>query len=499
MIAIQRRRGVPLIIKQKEEKFFCSKVTHVVTSRAIPVENAASPTESAADAENGENQPKTINPSLLERTNDHAESQPLKGRAALDAAFARASGAGSREARNTVHNEVRKPSAPPQHTDILLRAREMGIKIWAMEKLERMMTTMFDTDIDYASHSHNTRATSASAASRSRRDGRDTDLSLLLKQEKNYGPTDRDLSVPTKDMILFKGPFIYIHDIDERQKPIMVREYTKVPIKEQGDWPQFRSVAQGKCPFVPEADNGRRDAEREARQMARQQRQLEKEKEEREARAASQPRTRAATAAVEARMQPPPVTERRVLGETESAGNRRAAAVSTEDEEASSQAQPNAYVKRAVAPRLFLGEPVASGIQQSNITSAIRSQMISSTAAAPGAKAGTSKELHGLQRKVLEKNSGPVSMGLTSSHRMTDLSIHQKENTHGQKRKTSTLREEESFDIENQESLRRSEPRLVKPMPRRRTVRRDPKPGYCENCMDKFDDFDEVRSYSILF
>src|SRR5262249_11294280 len=60
-------------------------------------------------------------------------------------------------------------------------------------------------------------------------------------------------------------------------------------------------------------------------------------------------------------------------------------------------------------PRFAGGEPVASGVQPSNVTSAIKSQVISSTAAVPGAKAGPSKELNALKRKVLERNNMPVT------------------------------------------------------------------------------------------
>jgi regulatory subunit for Cdc7p protein kinase len=311
--------------------------------------------------------------------------------------------------------------------------------------------------------------------------------------------------VATKDLTHFKGPFIYIHDIDEKQKPIMVREYAKVAHKEDGDWPQFRSVANGKCPFVEEVDYSRREAERE-KELLHLQRQQEKEK-------MMVPRTRAATEAV--RMQPPkPVNNKRALAEMDDGSNR--VTVSTKqnnpfnprensartDAEPSSRGQ-NAFVSRAGQGRLFGGEPVASGVQPSNITSAIRSQMISSTAAQPGAKAGTSKEVHGLQRKVLEKNSGgPASYGgLTSSHRMTDISAaaaREESNNRPAKRKGQdklALIEEDVDPSEAEENARRAEAtRRAKAVQQRKLEKRDPKPGYCENCQDKFEDFEEVRS-----
>jgi regulatory subunit for Cdc7p protein kinase len=168
------------------------------------------------------------------------------------------------------------------------------------------------------------------------------------------------------------------------------------------------------------------------------------------------------------------------------------------DDEPSSKGPQNAFVSRAGVGRLFGGEPVASGLQQSNITSAIRSQMISSTAAGPGAKAGTSKEVYGLQRKVLERTSGPTSLGLASSHRMTDLNIASKDEAGARIRKRKNQEslgaiEEDGWNNEQENTARRTdENRTVKALPKRKVVKRDPKPGYCENCMDKFDDFEEV-------
>ncbi|OBT66916.1 hypothetical protein VE03_04253 [Pseudogymnoascus sp. 23342-1-I1] len=487
----------------REEKFFSNAVTHVVTTRTIPPELAVSPTDaavdsSAADANSQSNHPKTINPSLLDRSSEpaanHMESQPLKSRFTFEVNARKSS---------AIHNDTDIRRQQARNADVLHRARELGMKIWALEKLQRMMTTMFDTDTgSQAAHGHNTRSnTTQGAISGVSRSTREADLSALLRNERIHGPSDRDPTVATKEMIMFKGLYIYVHDVDEKQKPIMVREYAKVSNKEQGDWPQFRSVANGKCPFVPEVDGSRRDAERDA---ARQQRQQEKEK-------SAVPRTRAA-AAVQARMQPPTASSKRALMDGENAANRntipaplkqrstfsRATDPSQSlDAEPSSKGPQNAFVSRAGVGRLFGGEPVASGLQQSNITSAIRSQMISSTAAGPGAKAGTSKEVYGLQRKVLERTSGPTSLGLASSHRMTDLNIVSKDEAGARIRKRKNQEslggiEEDGWNNEQENTARRTdESRTVKALPKRKVVKRDPKPGYCENCMDKFDDFEE--------
>lgn len=398
-----------------------------------------------------------------------------------------------------VHDaEVRRQQN--RSSDVLHRARELNMKIWALEKLQRIMTTMFDTETGLQiPHGHNTRSNPVANIPRAT-----ADLAQVLRNEKINGPSDRDPTVATKELCIFKGPYIYIYDIDEKQRPIMVREYSKVAHKENGEWPQFRSVTGGRCPFIEEPES-RREAEREKEQI-RLQRQKEKEK-------AMAPRvTRAASAGQVAKMQPPISTHniKQVLNDLGN-GQNKSATVSSKQVNLFAPSKPsyshqrndsevsrgNAFVSRAGAGRLLAGEPVASGLQASNITSAIRSQMISSTAAQPGAKAGTSKEVHGLQRKVLEKNSGgPGSYGMTSSHRMTDLSAAVREDLAGlatRRKQKLDLIEEDINPSENEENARKTEAaRKAKAVQQRKLDKRDPKPGYCENCQDKFDDFDEV-------
>jgi regulatory subunit for Cdc7p protein kinase len=375
------------------------------------------------------------------------------------------------------------------------------MKIWALEKLERMMITMFDTDTGLlVPHGHNTRSiTTQNNVVPMPRTTREADLSQLLRNERINGPSDRDPTVAREEMVLFKGPFIYIHDIEEKQKPIMVREYTKVSHKEDGDWPQFRSVSHGRCPFVEDPDDDRRDAQRE---LAKQQKHRE-----RETSAAPPNRINAGEAN---RMEPPQMTtSKKPLVQTESGMNRGSVIVPAKqptiaemvppnmEVEHSSKSSQNVFVSRTGTGRMFNGEPVASGVQPSNITSAIRSQMISSTAAAPGAKAGTSKEVHGLQRKVLERNSGSATFGQTSSHRMTDFHNVVKEDPTG---KSTKRRNKEKLDlivedvssIETQEVRRVEAVRKAKPVEKKKVEKPHGKLGYCENCMETFSDFNEV-------
>lgn len=352
-----------------------------------------------------------------------------------------------------------------RQNDVLHKAREMGKKIWSLDKFQTMLSVLLETESPQNS--------SVSRAYSTTKGPHEPSLNQLLHQERINGPSDRDPTAVNRELTFFKGPYIYIWDMDEKQKPIMVREYPKVVNKSDGEWPQFRSVANGRCPFVEEADVS--DKERQ--------------------RTREQEKARAAKQETVPMLKPPeipkpkPVTGKRTLMEMEDGNNRARGVAPTHifnpAKPASKRAETrpeNAFISRAPGARLFAGEPVASGLQASNVTSAIRSQMISSTSGIHGAKAGTSKEIHGLQRKVLQKavpgassRRTEVSMDIASS-RSASLSR--------QTSKTTRAQDEDSQKLAESKEIKSQAPPLKS--------KKDLKPGYCENCLDKFRDFDEV-------
>lgn len=378
------------------------------------------------------------------------------------------------------------------------------MKIWALEKLQRILTAMFDTDTGshFQQDSRNHVSNHSVAVTKSRAE---THLSRLLQHERVNGPTDRDCTVATKEMIQFKGPFIYIHDLFEQMRPVMVREYPKVANREDGAWPQFRSVSHGKCPFIEETAGYRRGDER---QRAREE-ELERNN-KKENNVAS--RTRAALANGTANMQPPqhgptrsvltrdPQPRQVFDGQKPSLQ----ATVSVQAERSAAQdavhqsvfgAKPS-VTHGGPAARLLRGEPVASGVQPSNITSAIRSQMISSTAAAPGAKAGTNKEVYELKRKLLAKQGGQSTTISSSRMNTVNAGIDKCDTSF---RVAKQKAQQKLGCVEEDEGLSETEYVEWDPKPAgkmawktKKAQKKDPKPGYCENCRDKFDDFDDV-------
>ncbi|KAK3381515.1 Dfp1/Him1, central region-domain-containing protein [Podospora didyma] len=465
----------------REEKFFSISITHVVTTRPIPSqkvshdENDSSADSQAANSQAANEHPKTIDPSLLNRTTDLGLSAPTSVRRKLifDTNSSR------RIPMQVQEDAIKRPKT--RNTDVLHRAREMDKKIWSLEKLQKILEMVLEPD-PYKSavlgQNHKTVQGGASTKAHEQ-----SNLLQLLQNERVHGPSDRDPTVVTKELYYFKGPYLYIYDIEEKQKPIMVREYPKVADKKDGEWPQFRVASAGRCPFVEDYD----PLERESRQ------------------AKTKERTAKAAVAVAApSLKPPevpppkPVTGKRTLAEMENANNRGVASVFDAAESLDRGKVPpsldfrqNAFRSHAKTGRLLAGEPVASGVQPSHVTSAIRSQMISSTTGVLGAKAGTSKEIHGLQRKVLQKASTPAVSDM-SSRRMAEMShdsntfIRSASVSRATHRKLDAVDEEDA--AQQKSKLRRT---VSVPIPQTKQKARDPKPGYCENCQDKFEDFDD--------
>lgn len=344
----------------------------------------------------------------------------------------------------------------------------MGKKIWSLDKFQTMVSVLLESEQQLQQGGQTSRA-----AGVRNQDSKPQNQNLLqlLHNERIHGPSDRDLSTSNKELSYFKGPFLYVWDMDEKHKPILVREYAKVANKADGDWPQFRSVGNGRCPFVeeveiPQKEERKPQAEEKARAAPK-----------REAAAAPAPVLKAPEAPA-----PKPVTGKRSITEMEDGHNRGAKLLETLNP-AKATLSKQAFISRAVGGRLFHGEPVASGVQASNVTSAIRSQMISSTSGLSGVKAGTSKEIHGLQRKVLQK-AAPASHGTSS--RATEHSVD------AMSSRSMTLSRQTSKVAQGKEETSQKALDHTRTQSQPLKSKKDLKPGYCENCQDKFRDFDEV-------
>ena len=471
----------------REEKFFSKAVTHVVTTRAIPSElTSTSPDDDSKD----DNFPaKTAQPSLL--TQDQRRTTDL-----LDANLQRRTQ--SQAAQVSLDVDPRK--AQSQGADILTRARQLGIKIWALEKLQRVLKTMLETDTCEPIPVQDTRA-QVTVSKTATKPTKDADLEQLLRNEKINGPADRDMTVAAQDTISLKGFYIYVHDMNETTKPVMVRDYPKVDSKEQGKWPQFRLTPVGRCPFIEDLAHTKKlqQQEREAQAAAKAEQELALQRKTRGASVAPQP-----LAEREANLRRSP---RKVAQQPQPELSKPLAPPKSipAKRQSSAEGMPpifgTAPQNSRSLPRMIGGEPMASGLQRSNVTSAIRSQAISSaaissTAAGFNKRVGDSKEVSALKRKVLERGASVTSNHSMPSSYMNDVraAINDDNNPPpraAKRRAQETLGVVHEGDEETQD-IRRPTHRKPPAPRKRKPAQKEPKPGYCENCRDKFDDFDDV-------
>ena len=496
---------------QREVMFFSREVTHVITTRSIPhksdrtisTDSTAPSVEQSYTQEHADG--RTINPSLLEKGQ-------YVGRGASRSKFDFEASLGKRPVPSTSAppvSNVRKQNV--QQADVLQRAQDMGIKIWQVEKLKRVVSTILEGDLQ---HGHNTRS-QATGVMHATKAANQRPLEDLLQDDVNKKTRERDISHCLDDIVQLKGPHIYVYDMNERTKPIMVREYGHVDRREDGDWPQFRPASKFKCPFIEEADPWYGSPEPKPRAKPAERKSKRTTKTE-----ACAEGTLSKAAAEACKPTTERVKGRDALAEVQQGANSRGPRPAQQ-----LPAQPLGFgpftgvgdKSRFPPPAagLFIrGEPMASGMQASAMTSAIRSQMVSSTAAAPGAKAGTSREIHGLQRKVLERNSGPLLGGLSAcaapprpaaAMAAPAAPVVERATARGNPRAAKQRAQEKLGGVgapnlaqiyedpdsdEGEECKAAVRVKRAKPA---KVPRREPKPGYCENCREKFDDFEEVR------
>ncbi|KAK2744254.1 hypothetical protein FQN57_004339 [Myotisia sp. PD_48] len=442
----------------REEKFFSKAVTHVVTTRPIPQElDSPKYAEEVAAFENGN----TVNPSLLEKNG----GSTLQGRTR------------SKSGLGMIHPDPRKGSNG--NADVLQRARQMHMKIWPLDKFQRIIYTMNDKEIAQALQPNRTTTTTTT------RSKIGNDLSVALKNDRMLGPHESDALANARAQVHTKGPYLYVRDFFDRTRPL-TREYAKVAKKRDGAWPQFQAAEIGKCAFVAPDASKQNEVKNVVRSPARK----------------DQAGTKNASATASKTMAPPATGARQVNNKHQDRVENAPAPGGTGRESKDTTDKSGIMPKHVSKPFTFgtvpagarFGcEPAASGIQPSHITSAIRSQMISSTAAGHGAKAGTSKEVHELKRKVLEKSNGIVSMATASSSHKLDAGVGNRP-TGAPVTRAAKLKAQESFHVKKatiaqpsvQSRSASSKKSITSDKPKR-----EPKAGYCENCKEKFDDFEE--------
>jgi hypothetical protein len=470
--------------------------------------------------------------------------------------------------------------------DVLCKAQDMGKKIYSLEKFDKMLVTLLE--------GAQSLITPANAAASGVQVGGGDIRNMLRREQAAGGHSSRSGAADSREIVPWRGPYIYVYDLEEKARPLMIREYPKVANCTDGDWPQFRSVTNGRCPFVeegPEAAARAKDSEKRAAARATQKERtmaaaaattaaVSRVKETAtlnpattaaatttatttakttkarttasttasttaataivstntvasadhlaatKAKTASTTATATGTAAATAttttttttatastKMAAPAVSAVKAARLTTPIRDPEEAAAAIDEADALAAHQPDVLrshllkaskqsverkidfarpsLSRSGSSRQFGGEPAASGMQISGITSAIQSQMISSTSGLGGAKAGTSKEVHDLRSKVLQRAGGSsaarchyrtasgASASTASAAAMDDS-------------RPAPLERSRSAGTSSLVGLKEAKAAIARSQSVPHLRKRELKPGYCENCADKYRDFDEV-------
>ncbi|KAG4306455.1 hypothetical protein PORY_000443 [Pneumocystis oryctolagi] len=347
------------------ETFFSKNITHVITTRPIPDFTDLSLQSARKSISN------TNTTFSMSSTSDN-RSRKIFG----------------------IGNILKDPYVAGKHNqdellknDILIKAHEYDMKIWSFDKfVNKILRSLLDPSLT----------------------PNQPKLSHLLYDEKVNGTRERDRTAPREDYVYFKGPYLFVRDISNIYRPIIIKEWPKPPNgrASEGEWPQFRVTSFGHCPFVRE--NYRKSHH------------------------------------------PSSLSKHQVLKELqnipEPSKNLKSVFFNC--------LKNDSHGIHNQIQSIHQADINASGIVQSNLTSAIRSQ--TSANARSGGMAGSitiplSKSVDDLKRKVF-------------------IQVQQRRSIQ-----------------ENINTLQQSQ---IDPTDKKK-IKIENKPGYCENCREKFEDFDK--------
>lgn len=364
---------------------------------------------------------------------------------------------------NVTHVITRRSLEGVNPSDLLAKAKQRSIKIWTYDKLIRFLTNLLG---------HAPRHSASATTTHS-------NLSHMLREEKLVGPNDRDPNTKRDDYHYFKGPYLLVWDPTHHYRPFMIKEYARVDDQMSGGWPKFNSTTSGRCPFLE--DPPQVVAQRQAYMEEAYVRKTERDRKRKAVAILDKNDGSARKVIVTAQEDQDQITRRMnekydeedmslqenhsmhtpllSRAEDSNSGNIRKSVTSDQIKDGRATDQwkhgPMSTMlgRSAASVSHRFQEIVASGVNTSNFTSAVRSVAQSGE---PGGAGGNglnmvlaqvpSREVNNLKKKILDREQQTV---------------------------TRTM----------------STPPIVK-KEKESEVSKDLKPGFCENCHEKFDSFD---------
>lgn len=131
-------------------------------------------------------------------------------------------------------NPFEECGPPVPSNDILVKAKSFNIKVWTQDKFRQIISGLLGDELD------------STALKR-------LDLSQMLEKEKLQGTLDRDPTAARPDYHYFakNAVFLLVEDATAEHRPIMVQEFPKQSSDDQEPpWPVLHGQLEGRCPFT---------------------------------------------------------------------------------------------------------------------------------------------------------------------------------------------------------------------------------------------------------
>ncbi|CUM62541.1 uncharacterized protein PRCAT00000093001 [Priceomyces carsonii] len=143
-----------------------------------------------------------------------------------------------------------KASKQYSSNDIFSNAISLKTKVWDYDKVFRFLKNLGVLDQNVATSKGNGSTSN------------DANLYNLLKEEKIFGTTDRDPTAKRDDFHYFTKNYLYSYDLSQKVRPIAIREWSEDSV------PVLSLTLDGKCPFIPDtSENSERKKARRAQKF----------------------------------------------------------------------------------------------------------------------------------------------------------------------------------------------------------------------------------------
>lgn len=327
-------------------------------------------------------------------------------------------------------------------SDVALKAKEAHRKVYTVEKLARFLSSLLG-------HSVTTVLDETQSAK----------LARMLEEDKRKSAHATPYA-RKDDFYYFKGPYLLIWDPSKYNRPMCLKEWRPSATSEEGEWPQLRRAPMGMSPFTARAIV--------RSEKRKQHRQVKLEESEDEINTQFDKKTTSDAGNLEKK--------------PDFAAKRRQAEPEENKENAVTQMRLvplAAHATNSTRLREF-GEIVASGVPRYSQTSA-------NPLAARKETAG-SRELVNLRRKVLPRPQASITECSAEAEGCNTLPPAPANTlaSRGSVQASGIISPAMSLAAASA-----SMPDPVKPRPVAVPKPKARKPGYCENCLEKYDELSE--------